>query len=220
MVMSFKKALQALNNLSAPPLNLRYALAGAVGAAFYTEATNTGALDVLVLPRDDRGSESEAQEAIDQVLMQQGAQAKAGALQLGNWPIQVRFPREDALIREAIVEAKQVDFEGTPAWVCTAEHLCALALQSGIHTGLLQVLMFIEERRVHRSGLIALLDRHKLHDRMRKVDRVLEAAAAQNRTPTVHYNAQAKAALRAELRAKSWPEKIEAIERMRARFGP
>lgn len=79
--------------------------------------------------------------------------------------------------------------------------------------------MFFEEGKVDRGRLLTILGRHRLLATLDTVDHLMQgaASAADLGDAGSTFNARAKASLRADLRAKTWPEKILAMERMRAR---
>lgn len=89
-----------------------YAIAGGVGAAFYTEATNTQALDILVLP-PERGEELGYRSVIEDALQAPGSPPDPSPLDGAVWPVHITLPEGNPLISEAIREAKNVELYGT-----------------------------------------------------------------------------------------------------------
>lgn len=65
-------------------------------------------------------------------------------------------------MEEALTEAVTVDVQGTPAQVFTAEHLAAIALQTGRAKDKARLLQFIESGVLDGDRLQAILVRHGL----------------------------------------------------------
>jgi hypothetical protein len=75
----------------------------------------------------------------------------------------------NTLIAEAIREAADTDYDGVPTRVFTAEHLCAIALQTGRSKDFARVMLFLEENEVDLEALSALAVRFGLSDRLTRV---------------------------------------------------
>ena len=66
---------------------------------------------------------------------------------------------------EALAQAVTVDVEGTPVRVFTAEHLAAIALQTGRAKDHARLLQFIEAAVLDAQGFQAILQQHGLVER-------------------------------------------------------
>ena len=77
------------------------------------------------------------------------------------WPVQF-LPAESALLREAVEQASEIDFEGVSAWVMTTEHLMAIALQTGRGKNFARLVTFAEARAANDAKLHDILARHGL----------------------------------------------------------
>ncbi len=73
------------------------------------------------------------------------------------------------LIKEAIRSAVDVDFDGVATRVFRAEHLCAIALQTGRPKDYLRVSMFLEQDAVDKDELAEVVQRFGLADRLARV---------------------------------------------------
>jgi hypothetical protein len=123
-----RAALEALNRLVADRVIENYAIGGAIGASFYLPAMQTEDLDVFVfLPRSYGPLVTLA--PVYAALEAQGGVAEGQDVRFGKWPVQI-LKDANALIAEAIREAASTDFDGIPTRVFSAEHLCAIALQT------------------------------------------------------------------------------------------
>ena len=80
---------------------------------------------------------------------------------IAGWPIQF-LPAGSALVQEALAKAVEKDVEGTPARVFTAEHLAAIALETGRAKDKARVLQFIEAEALDVGQVREILARHGL----------------------------------------------------------
>ncbi len=155
-----REALEALNHLVARGTVAQYAIGGAVAASFYIDAVNTEDLDAFVfLPLSSSGLASLT--PIYAALVEFGGVIEREHIRFGEWPVQILTDANE-LIAEAIRSASAVSFEGVPTRVFRAEHLCAIALQTGRTKDILRVTMFLEQRKVDRAMLAALITRFSL----------------------------------------------------------
>ena len=78
-----------------------------------------------------------------EVINRMQADGIIGNYVIGGWP--VRFlPSGNALVEEAVAQAAATDVEGVPTRVMTAEHLTAIALQTGRAKDAARILQFLE----------------------------------------------------------------------------
>ena len=94
-------------------------------------------------------------------------------IRFAEWPLQI-LPDANDLVREAISSATETEFDGIPTRVFSAEHLCAVALQTGRTKDYLRVVMFLEAKAVDRTSLESILERHSLANTMARVDAMKE----------------------------------------------
>ena len=74
-------------------------------------------------------------------------------------------------MEEALQESVERDVDGPPARVFTAEHLAAIALQTGRAKDKARLLQFIEAGALDAGCFQAILARHGLIDRWRQFER-------------------------------------------------
>jgi len=161
-----QEVLKALNRLVADGIVENYAIGGAVGASFYIEAVQTEDVDAFVfLPPSFKTIASLS--PIYQSLQASGGTVEKEHVRFGEWPLQI-LPDANPLISEAIRDAVTVDFNGTPTRVFRAEHLCAIALQTGRVKDNLRVTMFLQQQAVNLNSLNALATQYGLVERLRK----------------------------------------------------
>src|SRR5438094_3009164 len=89
---------------------------------------------------------------------------------IAGWPVQF-LPAGTALLQEALAAAVEKDVEGTPARVFTAEHIAAIALETGRAKDKARVLQFIEAGVLDLDRLHRILGRHGLTGRWQEFER-------------------------------------------------
>jgi len=89
---------------------------------------------------------------------------------IAGWPVQF-LPAGTALLQEALAAAVEKDVEGTPARVLTAEHIAAIALETGRAKDKARVLQFIEAGAVDLNRLREILARHGLSSAWQQFER-------------------------------------------------
>lgn len=161
------EALRALNQIVSDRVIETYAIGGAVGAAFYIEATQTEDVDVFVYLQPGP-SGLVTLEPIFDALTKLGGISKDGYIHFGDWPIQI-LSDGTPLIAEAIEQAVDVPFDDIPTRIFTAEHLCAVALEVGRPKDYLRVTMFLEQDAVDLGALRELAKQHGLLDKLGRV---------------------------------------------------
>jgi len=89
---------------------------------------------------------------------------------IAGWPVQF-LPADTALLQEALAAAVEKDVEGTPARVLTAEHIAAIALETGRAKDKARVLQFIEAGAVDLNRLREILAHHGLSSAWQQFER-------------------------------------------------
>src|SRR2546426_7449894 len=108
----------------------RYGIGGAVGATFYLEPIATLDVDIFVAFKSETGSAIVSPQPVFDYLKARGCAMEGEYIVIAGWPVQF-LPPSGPLAEEALREAVSRDVEGIPACVFTAEHLAAIALQTG-----------------------------------------------------------------------------------------
>jgi hypothetical protein len=156
-----KATLQTLRQMQSDGVIGKFAIGGAVGATFYLEPFATEDVDVFVmLPRaPNTGLLSLA--AVYEYLAAKGCKSEGAHVVIADWPVQF-LPVSGELQQEALDTAVQTDVEGVSTWVLTAEHLVAIALQTGRAKDHARIVQFLESGAVDRDKLNTILARHGL----------------------------------------------------------
>lgn len=161
--MKIRQIIEMINRMAADGVIARYAIGGAVGATFYLEPVATLDIDVFVaFPPGESGLIVDPDPIFD-YLKARGGVPEGEFIKLGEWPVQF-LPAGNSLIVEALETAVVMDVEGIPARVFTAEHLAAIALQTGRPKDKARLLQFLEAESFDRRRFADILDRHLLGD--------------------------------------------------------
>lgn len=159
------RALGVLSGLLADGVVQDYAIGGAMGATFYLEAVLTVDLDVFVLFRDEKSLAP--LEPIYAALRERGYapdEIHRECVLIEGTPVQF-LPVYNALLEEALGQAKSFDYCGAAAKVLSAEYLVAIAVQTGRPKDWLRVLAFLEAEILDEPLLNKILVRHGLQER-------------------------------------------------------
>ena len=160
--MAIKEAIQIINRMEADGVIERYAIGGAVGATFYLEPVATLDVGVFIEFRAQPGSRLVSLEPIFTYLRDRGCTMEGEHIVIAGWPVQF-LPANSNLLQEALVAAVEKSVEGTSARVFTAEHIAAIALQTGRAKDKARVLQFIEANAVDLGRVREILTRHGLN---------------------------------------------------------
>jgi hypothetical protein len=158
-----KRTLQVLRDLEYSGLLSRYAIGGAMAATFYAEPVLTFDLDVFVeLPTSESGLASLS--PLYEALRARGYVEERECVLIEGVPVQF-LPAYNALIEEAVAEARETAYEDTSTRVVRAEHLVAIALQTGRDKDRERVRVLREQAGLDLEYLQKVLFRHKLESR-------------------------------------------------------
>jgi len=155
-----KATLELINQMQADGVIENYAIGGAVGATFYLAPAATVDLDLFVtLPRSSGALVSLS--AIYEYLKSRGGTEQDEYIVVKDWPVQFLTPA-NALQDEAVNKAISTSVEGVPTRVISAEHLVAIALETGRAKDYTRILQFVEQDAVDRGKLKDIVERHGL----------------------------------------------------------
>jgi hypothetical protein len=156
-----KATLKVINQMQTDDVIEQYAIGGAVGATFYLEPVATLDIDVFVSFRKATGRSLISLSPIYDYLTARGCKTKKEYIVIEGWPVQF-LPPGNALGEEALAQAIETTLDGIPTRVMTAEHLVAIALQTGRAKDFARILQFIEAGLLDSDKLNAILKRHRL----------------------------------------------------------
>ena len=168
--MKLKKTLAIINRMQEAGVIERYAIGGAVGATFYLEPVATFDVDVFVAIHPEPGQLIATLKPIYDYLTLRGCKAEGEYLVIEDWPVQF-LPPTGPLVEEAIAQARETEVEGERTFVFSAEHLVAIALQTGRAKDKARILQFVEAGVLDYQRLNEILERHRLLDRWERFQR-------------------------------------------------
>jgi hypothetical protein len=156
-----KATLESINQMLADGVIRDYAIGGAVGATFYLAPAATVDLDLFVTLPEGSGGLLISLASIYEYLKSRGSTEQDEYIVVKGWPVQFLTPG-NALQEEAVSQATPTSVEGIPTRVISAEHLIAIALETGRTKDHIRILHFVEQRAVDRAKLRNILERHGL----------------------------------------------------------
>ena len=150
--------LRAANELVSTGLIKDYALGGALAAIHYVEPFATYDADIFFIPtvQDLSGGIPQVYDA----LRAQGWGVEGDHLLLGNFPVQ--FLTAHGLSEEAVRDAKSIEYQGVSAKVFSPEYIIAIAASVGRHKDFARIGQVMEQTKVDKNILEAILKRHRL----------------------------------------------------------
>jgi len=168
--MDINEVIAVINQMQADGVVERYAIGGAVGATFYLEPVATLDVDIFVAFESAPGSLIVSPQRIYDYLTARGCTTDREYIIIAGWPVQF-LPPGTPLVAEALQESVVRDVDGTPAHVLTAEHLAAIALQTGRAKDKARLLQFVEAGVLDAARFQVILARHGLVDDWQKFER-------------------------------------------------
>jgi hypothetical protein len=161
-----KRTLEILFELERAGVVSRHAIGGAMGATFYVEPFLTFDLDVFVLlPRTAGGLLTLT--PLYEALRARGYAEEGEYVNIEGVPVQF-LPAYNALLEEALQEAREVPYEDVHARVLRAEHLAAICVQTGRPKDRERARLLREHAALDADYLAAVLARHGLAGKWRE----------------------------------------------------
>jgi hypothetical protein len=167
--MRIKNVIETINQMKRDGVIDRYAIGGAVGATFYLEPVATLDVDVFVDMHVDHGSVIISPKPIFDYLTARNCEIEGEYVRIAGWPVQF-LPPANPLVQEALEQAVEKDVDGISARVLTAEHIAAIALQTGRPKDKARLLQFVEEAALDAERFRAIIVRHNLVESWEKFE--------------------------------------------------
>jgi hypothetical protein len=158
-----RRTLEVLNELEKEGVFSRYAIGGAMAATFYVEPLLTFDLDVFVLLQPIAGGLISL-APIYEALRVRGYKEERETVLIQGVPVQF-LPAYNALIEEALTQAREIEYEGVPTRVVRAEHLVAICLQTGRDKDRQRVRLLREQGGLDAAYLADLIRRYNLEEK-------------------------------------------------------
>ena len=161
-----ERTLQVLNELERTTVVSRYAIGGAMGATFYIEPLLTFDLDIIVLLPETRTGLLTLTPLYD-ALRAKGYAEEGECVVIEGVPVQF-LPAYNALLEEALQEAREMPYQATTTRVLRVEHLMAICLQTGRAKDRERVRILRDQARIDDAYLAAILRRHQLEGKWKE----------------------------------------------------
>ncbi len=159
------EAIPALNRLQADGIVENYAVGGDAAASLYLESVSPRHVDVFVGLKPEPGKLIVDPAPIFKYLLERGAIIEGAHLRIDDTPL-LFVPPPTPLLEEAMLQAIARDFDGEPGRVFSADHLAAIAFQSGRANA--RLLDYIAAGVLDVDRFTAIVTRHNLLDRWRE----------------------------------------------------
>jgi hypothetical protein len=162
-----KKTIAVLNRLEKDGIIGHYAIGGAMAATFYVEPFTTFDLDVFVVLAQKGDSPLLSLTPIYQALHEMGYSDDKECVMVEGVPVQF-LPAYNALLEEALAQAPEVPYEDLRTRILSAEHLAAVAVQTGRGKDRSRVQMFLDAGVLDMKKLSDILSRYGLENKWKK----------------------------------------------------
>ena len=166
--MNVLEVIKTINQMQAEGVIESYAIGGAVGATFYLEPVATLDVVVFVSFRPRLGQLISLQSIFD-YLKARGSTMEGEYILIAGWPVQF-LPPGTPLVEEGLQQSVERAVDGVPVRVFTAEHLAAMALQTGRAKDKARLLQFIETGVLDAKRFQEILAQHGLVDRWQQFE--------------------------------------------------
>jgi hypothetical protein len=173
--MRLREVIELLNQMRSDGVIDRYAIGGAVAATFYLEPVATLDVDVFIELHTQADSLINDLRPIYEYLEEKGGVKEREYIVFADTPIQFLMPEANSLTNEALTEAVEKDVDGITVRVFTAEHVAAIALETGRAKDRTRLVQFIEEGALDLQRFQRILARHKLIERWQQFEQTFLA---------------------------------------------
>lgn len=163
--LKFKDIIRVINKMQEEGVISRYAVGGAVGAAFYVEVVRTADVDIFVPIHQEPGRIIVTLDPFKNYLEARGYQMKDEYWEIEGTIVQFMPIEQDPLLMEAVSQPREFDVEGVRTFVFSPEHLVAVALKvcrpdKDVH----RIQQFVREKAIDLNRFLDILKRHQLTD--------------------------------------------------------
>ncbi len=159
MTTSLADVFRVLNDMRREGIVSEYAVGGATAVLFYAEPSRTYDLDVFALLPAGAEQSLVSLEPLYRWAKQRGFAVESEHIMIQGVPVQV-LPAYNALVGDAVREARLHDYATVPVRVVDPEHLVALALQAGGARRRERAWQLLQSGAVDRNRLRTVLLKH------------------------------------------------------------
>lgn len=161
------RTLQVINKLESDGTIGKYAIGGAIGAIFFTEATTTYDLDIFCfLPTTESGFINLG--PLYGELAKLGYQPKGTEVLIEGVPVQFLIP-PDKLEEEALAQAEELEISGVKTRVFSYEHLLAIMAKTSRPKDKVRITQCLDCTQPDEAKLKDILTRYDLVEKWAKI---------------------------------------------------
>lgn len=165
-----KQALQVINELKEKGLIDNYAIGGGIGALFYIEPFLTYDLDVfIIIVEESKEKNVILLTPIFEYLKSKGYSWSGEHIVIEKIPVQ--FIPAGELEKEAVDNAKVIEYEGIKTRVIAPEYLIAVFLRAGRTKDMEKIERFLEQIEINQTLLENILDKFHLKEKYKSLKR-------------------------------------------------
>jgi len=162
-----KETLEVLNGLKDKALIDDYAVGGGIATIFYTEPVFTYDLDVFVIVKSEPAEKIISLTSVYDYLVSKGYSWKGEHIIIEGLPVQF-IPVGSGIERDAIDNAKNITYGGVKTKILSAEYLIAIALKVGRRKDFDKIGRLIDQAKVDKKTLEAVLKKYHLLEKFKK----------------------------------------------------
>lgn len=168
--MNLEEVLRVVAGMKEDGIVEEYAVGGAVAATFYLEPVRTFDIDIFVVLTPAPGSFMITLDPIFSYLLGRGCTVSGEHVTVAGWPVQF-LAAPGPLVEDALKSAVRFEVGGTAVRVFSAEHLAAIALETGRVKDKARLHQFIESGLLDDARFRELVARHGLLEKWAKFER-------------------------------------------------
>ncbi len=142
----------------------QYAVGDAVGAIFYVEPRETFDLDIFFVLAHEPSSPLLRVEAIYEYARSKGFETSAEFIRIHGWAVQF-LESSTPLWKEAVSEAREVEFEGAMVRVMGPEYLAAMMVGTGRSKDWIRLADFLEADILNSNEFESIINKHGLTEK-------------------------------------------------------
>jgi len=159
-----KKVLEKINELVESGILEKYAIGGGIGQLYYIRTTLTEDLDLLVHIGGEEAQTLAPLSKIYEWADKNNYIPDREHIIIESIPVQF-IVADDALLKEALDEASEVEIFDVKSFVLRAEYLMAIMLKTGRSKDKLRLEIFFEEAEYSAEKLLGILDKFNLREK-------------------------------------------------------
>ncbi|MGB9720044.1 MAG: nucleotidyltransferase [bacterium] len=158
-----KETLKVINELKDKGIIIDYAIGGGIAALFYVEPFLTYDLDIFVISMSEKEKNLIILTPIFDYLKSQGYSWKGEHIIIDGVPVQ--FIPADELEKEAVENAKEVEYEGIKIRIVNPEYLIAIFLRAGRKKDLEKIEKLLTQTDIDKTRLDEILNKFGLREK-------------------------------------------------------